>query len=76
MSNERGITLISLVVTIIVMFILIGIPIYWSVIKDGGLINQIKDETNKQQNMIQNEKNKMNTVLKEQEKDWGIASNV
>lgn len=72
MSNERGITLLSLVITIIVMVILAGVAIYSGTIEDGGLINQVKDETSKQQEMVQDEKDKMNAVLKNQEEDWGI----
>ena len=73
MKNERGITLFSLVLTIIVMTIIIGVTIYMGFIENGGLISTVKNETIKQQDMVQNEKDKMNTVLKEQEKDWGLA---
>ncbi len=72
MRNERGITLLSLVLTIVVMVILAGVAIYSGTIEDGGLINQVKDETSKQQEMVQDEKDKMNAVLKNQEEDWGI----
>lgn len=72
MRNERGITLLSLVLTIVVMVILAGVAIYSGTIEDGGLINQVKDETSKQQDMVQDEKDKMNAVLKNQEEDWGI----
>ena len=63
MKNERGITLISLVITVIVMIILAGVAIYGSLYNNGGFINQVKDETKKQQDMVQSEKDKMNTVL-------------
>lgn len=77
MKNERGITLISLTVTLIVMLILAGVAIYGSLYEnDGGLINMVKDENSKQQNMVQEEKNKMNTVLQDVEEEWGIGSNV
>ena len=75
MSNERGITLLSLVITIIVMVILAGVAIYSGTIEDGGLINQVKDETSKQQEMVQDEKDKMNTVLQDVEEEWGIGPN-
>ena len=74
MKSERGITLFSLVITIIVMVILAGVAVYTGVIEDnGGLVNNIKEETTKEQKMIQEEKDKMNEVLKNQEKDWGIT---
>ena len=52
MKNERGITLLALVVTLIVMLILAGVAIYGSLYENGGVINQFKDETSKQQDMI------------------------
>lgn len=75
MKNERGITLLSLVVTIIVMLILAGVAINGSLHENGGVINEVKDETLKQQNMVQKEKNKMNTVLQDVEEEWGIGPN-
>ena len=76
MRNERGITLLSLVVTLVVMLILAGVAINGSLHENGGIINGVKDETLKQQNMVQKEKNKMNTVLQDVEEDWGIGPNV
>ena len=74
MKSERGITLFSLVITIIVMVILAGVAVYIGVIEDDeGLINRVKEETTKEQEMVQEEKDKMNEVLKNQEKDWGIT---
>ena len=75
MKNERGITLLSLVVTIIVMLILAAVAINGSLHENGGIINEVKDETLKQQNMVQKEKNKMNTVLQDVEEEWGIGPN-
>ena len=75
MKNERGITLFSLVVTIIVMLILAGVVIYGSLYENGGIINEVKDETIKQQEMVQGEKDKMNTVLQDVEEEWGIGPN-
>ena len=75
MKNERGITLFSLVVTIIVMLILAGVVIYGSLYENGGIINEVKDETIKQQEMVQDEKDKMNTVLQDVEEEWEIGPN-
>ena len=44
-KNERGITLLSLVITLVVMLILAAITIYSSLYENGGVINQVKDET-------------------------------
>ena len=76
MKNERGITLLALAITIIVMLILAGVAIYGSLYENGGTINIVIDETVKQQNMVQKEKDKMNTVLQDVEEEWGIGPNV
>ena len=76
MKNERGITLLALAITLVVMLILAGVAIYGSLYENGGTINIVIDETVKQQNMVQKEKNKMNTVLQDVEEEWGIGPNV
>ncbi len=73
MKNERGITLLSLVLTIIVMLILVGVAVYGGLYENGGIINQVKEETQRQQNLVNGEKEKMNTVLQDIEEDWGIG---
>ena len=75
MKNERGITLLALAITLVVMLILAGVAIYGSLYENGGTINIVIDETVKQQNMVQKEKNKMNTVLQDVEEEWGIGPN-
>lgn len=72
MKNERGITLLSLALTVIVMIMLAGVTLYLSINNDNGVINEVKEETKLQQNMVQVEKDKMNTVLQDLEKDWGL----
>ena len=72
MKNERGITLMVLVLTIIVMLVLAGTTIYLALNNDQGVINEVKKETQTQANMVKQEKNKMNTVLRDLETDWGI----
>lgn len=73
MKNERGITLISLTIAIVVIFILSGVVIYSSLNDNNGIINGIKDETIEQQNKVQKEKDKMNSVLQDVEEEWGIG---
>lgn len=73
MKNERGITLLSLVLTIIVILILAGVAVYGGLYENGGIINQVKEETQRQQNLVNGEKEKMNTVLQDIEEDWGIG---
>ncbi len=73
MKNERGITLISLTIAIVVIFILSGVVIYSGLFEDGGIINKAKEETLKQQEMVQNEEDKKETVMQNIEEEWGIG---
>ena len=75
MKNERGITLFSLDVTIVVMLILAGVVRYGSLYEKGGIIKEVKDEMIKQQEMVQDEKDKINTVLQDVEEEWGSGPN-
>lgn len=72
MNNERGITLMVLVLTIIVMLILAGVTLNIGLGSDRGVINEVKTETKFQQDMTKNENKKRNQVLQELEEDWGI----
>ena len=72
MKNERGITLMVLVLTIIVMLILTGVTINIAFMSDNGVINEVKTETKMQTEIVENENKKMNQVLKDLESDWGI----
>lgn len=45
MKGQKGITLIALIITIIVMLILVGVSI--TVVIQSGLLNTAKDATNK-----------------------------
>lgn len=76
MKNERGITLFALVVTIAVMLILAGAAIYTGIYENGGTVNLVKDETEKQEEIIEKEKEKKNSVLENIEEEWGIGFNV
>ncbi len=76
MTNEKGITILSLVVTMIVMIILAGVTI--SIIgNDKGstneIISQVQNHVSNQSQMIDKENDKMNQTLKNQEEDWGIT---
>ena len=53
MKGQKGITLVALVITIIVMLILVGVSI--TVALNGGLFNTAKDAANKTQEAINSE---------------------
>lgn len=76
MRNERGITLVALIITVIVMLILTGVAVYNGLYNDGGLVNVVKNETSNQQEMVNKENEKRNAVLQDIEEEWGISFNV
>lgn len=63
-NNERGITLIALVITIIILIILATVSIS-TVLGDNGIIDIAKDTENKTSSMIDEENDKMNKLLSE-----------
>ena len=60
-SNQRGITLIVLVVTIVVLLILAAVTIS-AIFDDGGIMNKAKDAQNKMNEGIERDKNDINTL--------------
>jgi len=60
-KNSRGITLIALVVTIIVLLILAGTT-YTLVIGNDGIFNKAKNATEKYENSARNEQKDMNSM--------------
>lgn len=64
MKKERGITLIALVITIIVLLILAGVTIFLTM-GDNGIINYAKNAGNIYQQAQANEINDLNTIEEE-----------
>lgn len=60
-KNSRGITLIALVVTIIVLLILAGTT-YTLVIGNEGIFDKAKDATEKYENSAVNEQKDLNSM--------------
>ena len=60
-SNQKGITLIVLVVTIVVLLILAGITIS-AVFDDGGIMDKAKDSESKMNEGIQRDKGEVNAL--------------
>jgi len=73
LKNEGGITLIVLSLTVVVMFILLGVTFYLAFNEDEGVLEEVQTETQIQQNVVNNQKEEMNRVLQDIEKDWGIG---
>ena len=64
--NEKGITLIALIVTIVVLLILAGVGIN-AVLGENGLINKAQDAQNKMNNAIEKDKEAINNLSQELE---------
>lgn len=60
--NNKGITLITLVVTIIVLLILAGITI-GTITDDNGIIKKAQEAANKTQDAARNEQEALNGLL-------------
>ena len=61
LKNQKGITLVSLVVTIIVLIILAAVSISL-VLGENGIINRAKNGANDYQNAAAHESNQINAV--------------
>ena len=63
LKERKGITLIALVVTIIILLILAGVTIYFAV--NSGLIEKTQEAKNKSEQATQNELNTLNEIYGE-----------
>ena len=63
-KEKRGITLIALAVTIIVILILAGVTID-TVFSDEGIINKAKEAANSINNAVANDQAELNDLLEE-----------
>ena len=73
MRAERGITLITLVLTVIIMIILTGVTLNLTSLSNNGVVKKVKNETETQQDMINQEKEKTSNVIKNYEQEWGLS---
>ena len=73
MKNERGITIIALVVTIIIIIILTGVSLNMALIQNNAIIKEVLNETEWQQQMVKEEERKRNNVISSYEEEWGLS---
>lgn len=73
MKDERGITVAVLVITIVILFILAGASLRQIIVDNAAPVKSIMNETDYQQNMVQNENKKINSVISDIEEEWGIS---
>ena len=73
MRDERGVTLITLVLTVIIMIILTGVTLNLTSLSNNSVVKKVKNETETQQDMINQEKEKTSNVIKNYEQEWGLS---
>lgn len=73
MKNERGITLIAVVVTIAILVIILAVTLNTGLIENNSVIREVTKETDKQQEQVKNEQEKMNDVISSYEEEWGLS---
>lgn len=73
MKNERGITLITLVTTIILLVIITGVSIKVALGDNNSVVREVLNETQTQQYMVNQEKQKTSNVIKNYEEEWGLS---
>ena len=61
MKNERGITLIAVVVTIAILVIILAVTLNTGLIENNSVIREVTKETDKQQEQVKNEQ------------EWGLS---
>lgn len=66
-QNEKGITLVALVITIVVLLILAGVSII-TLFDDNGIINSAKKAKEETEKGVQNDINGLNSLMKELDK--------
>ena len=72
MNNEKAVTMIVLVVTMVVMLILAGVSLNLA-LSNSGTVDDVKEKLNLQKDMLQNHSEVMNSVISSQEEEWGIS---
>lgn len=70
--KEKGVTIISLVVTVIVLIILAGISIKFGAGAENGVIYEVKNQVETQNKLVKDQTKRINAVIRNQEKEWGI----
>ena len=73
MKNERGVTLIALVTTIIIMSIIAGVSIKIALGDNDSVVREVMNQTETQQYMVNQEKQKTSNVIKNYEEEWGLS---
>ncbi len=73
MKNERGITLIALVTTTLILSIIAGVSIKIALGDDNSVVREVTNATETQQYMVNQEKQKTSNVIEKYEEEWGLS---
>ena len=71
--KNKGITLIALVITIIIVILITGVSINMGLGENHSIIKEITEEIKEQQEMTNAEKGKTSNVIKNYEEEWGLS---
>lgn len=71
-AHEKGVTIIALVITIIVMVILATVSINLGLNAEDGVVYEVDNQMKQQNEMIKDSTKEMNKVMSNLESDWGI----
>lgn len=72
MSNERGVTMIALSITIIILSILAGVSINLGLASNSSVVNFVENQTTIQEEMIREEQSKTDNMIQKYEDEWGL----
>ena len=75
MKNERGITLIALVTTTLILSIIAGVSIKIALGDDNSVVREVTNATETQQYMVNQEKQKTSNVIEKYEEEWDYLKN-
>ena len=73
--NEKGITLVALVITIVILIIIAAVSIN-TAFKDGGLLQETHSTIDETTNFVETEDSKMNQLLTEYKNIMAEDSNL
>ncbi len=72
MGNERGVTMIALSITIIVLSIIAGVSINLGLASNSSVVREVENETEMQREMIDEEQSKTENAIQKYEDEWGL----
>lgn len=72
MGNERGVTMIALSITIIILSIIAGVSINLGLASNSSIVREVENETDMQREMIDEEQSKTENAIQKYEDEWGL----